>query len=208
MRVFEDKARSVWAVIDSIICKISSWVLVKKEFINCSLNDLIRDWMSCISDSNGAIIAPIQKWNPPDIGKSKVNFDGASFGNLGSAAFSCVMRDFQGHIIGVKRRPVGVSDTIHAETIGFLEGFKLAKGKGIRDCIMEGDSLTVISWEREDSCGSWRMHHYIAEIKSLIKDLDAELHHVLRNQNSLADKIAKWSVGQSSMFERDSLSDC
>lgn len=49
---------------------------------------------------------------------------------------------------------------------------------------------------------------YFVEIKSLIKDLDVELHHVPRNQNSLADKIAKWSVGQSSMFEGDFLPDC
>lgn len=45
-RVFEDK-RSVWVVIDSIVCEISSWVLVK-EFQNCSMNDMVKDWVSCI----------------------------------------------------------------------------------------------------------------------------------------------------------------
>lgn len=41
--------------------------------------------------------------------------------------------------------PIGVSDAIHAETMGLLKGLKLAKSKGVRDCILEGDSLTVIS---------------------------------------------------------------
>lgn len=41
-RVFEDKTRSMWVVIDSIVCEINSWVLVG-EFKNCSLNDMVRD---------------------------------------------------------------------------------------------------------------------------------------------------------------------
>lgn len=32
-------------------------------------------------------------------GKVKVNFDGASFGNLGPTAFSCVVRDHQGRVV-------------------------------------------------------------------------------------------------------------
>lgn len=43
-RVFEDKASGVWAVIDSIVGEISSWVLVN-EFNNCSMNDMVRDWV-------------------------------------------------------------------------------------------------------------------------------------------------------------------
>lgn len=136
-----------------------------------------------------------------------MNFDGASFGNPGPAAYGCVMGDYQGQIIGVKGGAIGVNDAIYAETMG-LKGLKLARDKGIRDCVLEGDSLMVISWGRGDRCGSWRLSHFIAEIKSLIKDLDVELHPVPRNQNSLADKIAKWSVGKSSMFEGDSLLEC
>lgn len=30
--------------------------------------------------------------------------------------------------------------------MGLLKGLKLAKGKGVRECIIEGDSLTVINW--------------------------------------------------------------
>lgn len=101
-----------------------------------------------------------------------------------------------------------MSDATHAETLGLLEGLKLTRDKGVRDCILEGDSLSIISWGRGDCCGSWRLNHFIDKIKSLIKDLDADLHHVPRNQNSLANKIAKWSVGKTSMYEGDSLPEC
>lgn len=70
-RPFEDKTRSMWAIIDFIVSEISSWVLMKKEFKNCSLNDRVWDWGSCISDSNGANIVSIQLWTPQDMGKCK-----------------------------------------------------------------------------------------------------------------------------------------
>lgn len=42
-RIFEDNERCERAVIDSIVYEISSWVLVKNEFSNCSFNDIVRD---------------------------------------------------------------------------------------------------------------------------------------------------------------------
>lgn len=72
-----------WAVIDSIVCEISLWVLVKKEFKNCSINDMARDWVSCIMSYNGVKHVPSLPWIPPELGRFKVNCDGASFGNPG-----------------------------------------------------------------------------------------------------------------------------
>lgn len=194
-------------VIDSIVCETSSWVLVKKEFSKYSLNEMVRDWVLCISMSNGGIIHPSLEWSPPDCAIYKVNFDGASFNNPGPAAFGCVMRDSHDLIIWVKGGPIGVSHAIHAETMGLLEGLELAKGKGVRDCILEGNSLSIISCGRGERCGSWKMHHFIVEIRSPIFELDAKLHHVPRCQNSLANKIAKWNVGQPNLFEGDHMLD-
>lgn len=157
--------------------------------------------MTCISDYNRIDRAPLQEWRPSESGKYKVNFDGASFGNPGLAAIGCVMRDCHGNIIGVKGGPMGVCDAMLAETMGLLEGLKLAKSKGARGCTLERDLLTVISWGREKRCGSWRLHHLFVEIKSLVNALQAELSHVPRCQNSLANSIAKWSVGQIAIFE-------
>lgn len=182
------------------MCETSAWVLVK-EFDNCSMNDRIRDWVLCILDSKGIKKDLFFDWVSSSIGRCKVNFDGASFGNLGPAGFECVMRDSQGLIIGVKGGPLGCQDAIYAETMGLLEGLKLAKDKGVRDYIIEGDSLTVISWGKGDKVGSWRLHHHFTKIKVLIMHLGAELRHVPRAQNFFADKIAKWSVDQPVMFE-------
>lgn len=55
------------------------------------------------------------------------------------------MQDSHGHIFWVKGGPTGNKDAIYAELMGLLEGLILLKNKGIRDCAVEGDSLTVIT---------------------------------------------------------------
>lgn len=62
------------------------------------------------------------EWAPPCIGKVKVNFDGAPFGNSGSAGFVHLMQDHHGTIILAKGGPLGTTDGIHAESLGCLKG--------------------------------------------------------------------------------------
>lgn len=98
-RVFEDKRRNFWLAINSIICEVASWVLMKDEFKSCNLNDIQRDWISCISVSPCRTTPFVLEWVPPPKGKVKINFYGASFGNLGPVGYGCLMRDPQGSII-------------------------------------------------------------------------------------------------------------
>lgn len=57
------------------------------------------------------------------------------------------------------------------------------------------DSTIVINWGRGEKVGSWRLSHFIYEIRGLVEDLKIMLHHVPHAKNSLANKVAKWSVG-------------
>lgn len=61
---------------------------------------------------------------------------------------------------------------------------------------MEGDSKTVIRWGEGTKTGLWRLHHLIYEARTLLKELKDDLHHVIRDQNALVEKLAKWSVNQ------------
>lgn len=47
-RIFEDKKRAVREVIDSSLCELCLWLMVKEDFKDCSLNALMRDWVSCV----------------------------------------------------------------------------------------------------------------------------------------------------------------
>lgn len=69
----------------------------------------------------------------------KVNFDGASFGNPGPAAYGCVVTDSQGIIILAKGRPIGIADTLHAEMMGLLEVLHILKQKR--------EIFSVVQWK-------------------------------------------------------------
>lgn len=60
-------------MIDSILCEVGSWLFVKEEFKNCSMNLFMRDWVSCISASPRLVQAICGDWVPSMVGKVKVN---------------------------------------------------------------------------------------------------------------------------------------
>lgn len=124
-----------------------------------------------------------------------MNFVGASFGNPSPAGYGCVLRDSFGYVRSVKGGPIGVCDAIFVKLMGLLEGARMLKAKGLKDCIVEGDSSSIIAWERGSQPGSWKVHHFIVEIHYLVGDLGVVLHHLPRAHNDLADNIAKWSAG-------------
>lgn len=179
------KKRNVCAVIDSIIMVIGPWVMVKKEFKHCTMNDFIRDWVSCISMTIRSWYKRGGEWLPLGDGILKVNFDGASFGNPGPTRYGCIMRDSLGSVILVKGGPLRRSDATQAE------------------CTVEGDSNTMIMWAKGKNGGSWWLKHYINEIRDRIKEFKTGIVKIPREDNALADKIAMWGASQLNEFVGD-----
>lgn len=55
--------------------------------------------------------------------------------------------------------------------------------------------MSIFAWVRGIQRGPWRHHHFIAEIRKLVRLTNASLHHIPLSQNDMADKVAKWSSG-------------
>lgn len=77
------------------------------------------------------------------------------------ARYGCVMRDSQGTIITAKGGPIGVGDSNMSESISLLEVLRMLTSMGYKDCMIKGDSMTIISWGKSDMCGSWRLAYFI-----------------------------------------------
>lgn len=144
-RILEDKNMEPWDVIDSILCEMGSWKLVKKKFENFSLNDFLKDWNVCISPSLRPTPYRPNAWVPPLVGKVKVNFYGTPFGNPGLTAYGCLER-FAMHHYPCQGEPIGIVDALYVEMMGLLEALHILKKKEFLECSVEGDSRTVISW--------------------------------------------------------------
>lgn len=181
-------------MIDSIICEVSSWVILNPPFKDCSLTDMVRDWITCISASPTHRVSPNLVWMPPCEGKIKMNFDGTL------AGYGCVMRDSHRSIILVKDGSLGTCDANYTETIDFSEAVKMLKAGGNNGCYVEGDSMIALGWGRGQTRGSWRIHHFIEEIKVLAKEISATLIHVPRCQNDMANRVAKCSASSQMDF--------
>lgn len=65
----------------------------------------------------------------------------------------------------------------------------------------------VISWGKSKGGGSWRLHRFLCEIKDHVKELHVDVVHIAREFNSLANRVAKWSLSQDSVFVGNYLSD-
>lgn len=116
-----------------------------------------------------------------------MNFDGASKGNPGLAGFGCIIRNNLADIIRAYCGPLGNCDSIKAEALALLLGLRELRRLGLAQCIVEGDSQTVISWGSGRGDISWHLAPIFYEIRELVLSLNCSLKHVDRCQNGLAD---------------------
>lgn len=105
----------------------------------------------------------------------ELNFDGSSMGNPGPTGFGCIVRDDFSNIVLVLSGPLGWCDCTKAEMLGLLEELCGLKCLGIQCWLLEGDSKVVVSLALGKCDGSWKMAHFVWEIKSLTLDLEVSL---------------------------------
>jgi hypothetical protein len=84
-------------------------------------------------------------WSPPPEGFVKLNFDGASKGNLGAAGYGVVFCNHLGHILEIMVGSLGHSTNNVAELWGLIKGLQLAIKSNYTKVIVEGDSQVIIS---------------------------------------------------------------
>lgn len=81
-----------------------------------------------------------------------------------------------------------------AELVDLLACFHELKGFGASKCLVEGDSVVVISWGPAKSEGSLQHAHYIPENQGAFAELEDSICHILRSQNKDADRITRCGV--------------
>lgn len=75
-------------MVNSVVRKVGSWLLVTKVFKGYSLSIFMRDWLTSIS-INPLRVSKVTMRLIPNLGGLKLNFDGSSKGNLGTTGWVC-----------------------------------------------------------------------------------------------------------------------
>lgn len=109
-----------------------------------------------------------------------------------------------GKVIRVVAGPISEGDSTKAQAIELLMGLhELKKLGGSNNALVEGDSKVVVSWGSGFSEGVWRLAFMVHEIRDLISSMNITIASILRDQNEIADKVAKWAVGLHGIFISD-----
>jgi ribonuclease HI len=148
-------------------------------------------------------------WSAPPVDWLKLNTD-ASFIGIGQpSGAGAVVRDHRGVVLFAACSPmVSCDDAEEAEAKAALRGIKLLKDMGYTRIILELDcarAVTALRASHIDRSKNWATYD---EAKSLLKDLDDhQILHTRRENNRVADALARTASSAGSCIWRDNLPD-
>ncbi|OVA15951.1 Reverse transcriptase zinc-binding domain [Macleaya cordata] len=130
------------------------------------------------------------KWMRPPPLVVKINVD-ASF-KFPQAACAAIARDSAGKFISCSTQFLKASTPIEAEANAFLLGINLARNLHLPNCIIEGDSLSVVNvLNNSTNPAPWRIRAIISDIRNMRLIISVSFVFTSRKANSVAHNLAK-----------------
>ena len=108
-----------------------------------------------------------------------------------------VIRDFRGSVKAAMSKPFhGLQEPVVGEAMAALFAVEFGRDIGVKDVIMEGDSLITVNAIRGES-HKWSYYgHIIEDIKVVLSNFHRwEVGHIRREGNAAAHHLAKWAIG-------------
>ncbi|XP_059078222.1 uncharacterized protein LOC131876763 [Cryptomeria japonica] len=121
----------------------------------------------------------------------RLNFDGASHGNLGLSGFGDVVRDEDGSLVGATCGLSGIVSNNVAEITALEEGLNWVIENNHLKVVIKGDSQIILNGVTKKYFTNWRLNERIPRINQLLKKLeDYQVKHIYREGNHVADILA------------------
>ncbi|OMO66661.1 hypothetical protein COLO4_30428 [Corchorus olitorius] len=103
--------------------------------------------LSSISDTRtiGVAARAGKRWQPPPMGKLKINVDASFCSSKMEAGLGVVVRNHVGEVVVSASKNIDfVSNSLYAEVHAILFRFEIALEYDIHDCILESDCLIAV----------------------------------------------------------------
>lgn len=127
----------------------------------------------------------------PKRGSVKLNFDGASQGNLGPIGIRCCLHDEGGRELARVANPIWFESNNKVEILALIEGLLLCQNRGIRKLAIEGDLTIIINGLRKGFLLDWKLNALLSRALGLLKDFNkTTFNHIYREGNSKVDELA------------------
>ena len=128
------------------------------------------------------------RWDCPPENWFKINFDGASKGNLGKEGCGVVIRNSNGDYVGGMAIPIGDQTNHVAEAYATLHGLLYAKSMNLRKIWVEGDSLNIINCLNKITKPLWTISNIIFKASQIINSFQTGIIiHNFREANHTID---------------------
>lgn len=132
-------------------------------------------------------------WKKPEIGWTKLNFDGSCKWETGNASIGGVVRDHNAEFLLGYAEPIGKTNSSVAEFVALERGLELVLENDYTDVWLEGDYQTlveIISQKRDVKCVE--IQKRVSSISLLLPEFrNCFVTHVYRQGNRVADKFAQ-----------------
>ena len=150
-----------------------------------SVDDLFKGTSSTSPHHNLFI-----RWQTPNIGIIKLNFDGSLQNNSRAGGF--ILRDWKGATLLTGAANYGSTSILVAEGRALRDGLQAAVEAGYKQLHIEGDNLILIEAVKGESTIPWRLKYVIHDIRMMLSQLDdVQVNHIYREANmaGLASQI-------------------
>ena len=130
-----------------------------------------------------AVRSSDSRWKPPASGMYKINFDGAVFEEQSCAGLKVVIRDSAGLVIGALSQKIRYPSSMDmVEALASSRVVVFANELCLQSMVVEGDSLRVIQALVAARPSRSMFGHVIADIHSLVSNVDCSFCHVKRGE--------------------------
>ncbi|KAK4262634.1 hypothetical protein QN277_028172 [Acacia crassicarpa] len=170
------------------------------EFLVCHLRRLFVTANNITAHERPPLSAP-KCWLPPPSDWVKINVDGAVSQTANLAGCGGVARDSHGLWLFGFFAAIGNCTPLDSEEWAMLKGLQLAWNRGFRNVICESDSKLLVDLLNGGlSNGSQSI--VVLQIQQLMRyDWSLQLIHICREQNLVADCLAKDGLSNSSIYD-------
>ncbi|OIS98250.1 hypothetical protein A4A49_62368 [Nicotiana attenuata] len=175
-----------------IINQVSNTITL---ILNCQFTSLQlpHSWIDkCIVVEKMSLVihSQIVYWRKLVSGYVKLNVDGCSKGNPGSARGGGIIRDHHGDLVMAFFDFYGICSNNFAEVKAVLQGIQMCCHHGLKNIVVESDSLLIINMINRKTKAHWQIIHELEQIWELTRTGDFQFKHIFREGNKIADQLA------------------
>ncbi|XP_042973032.1 uncharacterized protein LOC122304830 [Carya illinoinensis] len=185
----KDSAITVWYNIKTWIAKVGEKLKVGKLLL--SRDQKILTELNIPVKPPKRVILKLVRWTKLALGRLKLNVDGSSNGNLGSARAGGVLRDSKGELLMAFSVHLGTGTSNYAEVMSLIHGLRRIKMMGVAHIDLESDSMLVVRWLKASRCEVWYLKEYWEELMELLKEFEFQISHIYWEGNAAADFLAR-----------------